>query len=95
MPNTLSIGLGGGSHIKETEGHFVSTFLHCAEIYIHMRVLQTIGPTSVGYRITDDALCSGGNVLTATDVAAVAGMVPGIDTNALSVRYSNYVVILW
>jgi N-methylhydantoinase A/oxoprolinase/acetone carboxylase beta subunit len=36
-----------------------------------------IGPQSVGYRITDEALVFGGETLTATDVAVAAG-VPGI-----------------
>jgi N-methylhydantoinase A/oxoprolinase/acetone carboxylase beta subunit len=34
----------------------------------------TVGPDSVGYEITKKALCFGGNVLTATDVAVRLGM---------------------
>ena len=35
----------------------------------------TIGPTSVGYRLTEQALVFGGDVLTVTDVAVAAGLV--------------------
>jgi N-methylhydantoinase A/oxoprolinase/acetone carboxylase beta subunit len=35
----------------------------------------TVGPDSVGYRLTEQALVFGGNVLTATDVAVAAGRV--------------------
>jgi N-methylhydantoinase A/oxoprolinase/acetone carboxylase beta subunit len=33
-----------------------------------------VGPTSVGYRLTEQALCFGGKTLTATDVAVAAGL---------------------
>ena len=36
--------------------------------------LWSVGPESVGYRLTEDALCFGGNTLTATDVAVAAGL---------------------
>src|SRR6185295_12800832 len=35
----------------------------------------TIGPTSVGYRLTEQALVFGGDVLTVTDVAVAAGLI--------------------
>jgi N-methylhydantoinase A/oxoprolinase/acetone carboxylase beta subunit len=35
----------------------------------------TIGPTSVGYRLTEQALVFGGDVLTVTDVAVAAGVI--------------------
>jgi N-methylhydantoinase A/oxoprolinase/acetone carboxylase beta subunit len=38
----------------------------------------TVGPDSVGYRVTRDALVFGGDVLTATDVVVAAGMAPGV-----------------
>ncbi len=56
MPDILSIGLGGGSIVREDED---------GEI--------TIGPDSVGYRLTDDALVFGGDILTTTDIAVAAG----------------------
>lgn len=53
MPDTLSIGLGGGSLVR-TEP-------------------VRVGPQSVGYEITTQALVFGGDVLTTTDVCVAAG----------------------
>lgn len=53
MPDTLSVGLGGGS-IVQTDP------------------LQ-VGPQSVGYEITSQALVFGGDVLTATDLVVAGG----------------------
>jgi len=55
MPDLLSIGLGGGSHVDEGP--------------------VRVGPLSVGYRLTADALVFGGDRLTATDIAVAAGLV--------------------
>ena len=55
MPDVISIGLGGGSIIREKNGEV------------------TVGPDSVGYRITEEALVFGGKTLTATDVAVRLG----------------------
>jgi N-methylhydantoinase A/oxoprolinase/acetone carboxylase beta subunit len=55
MPDLLSIGLGGGSHVG---GEPVR-----------------VGPLSVGYRLTSEALVFGGTRLTATDIAVAAGLV--------------------
>ncbi len=38
------------------------------------RAANTVGPDSVGYRLTDEALVFGGDTLTATDVAVAAGL---------------------
>jgi len=54
MPDVLSIGLGGGSLVRDTSG-------------------LTVGPDSVGYRLTERALVFGGDTLTATDIAVAAG----------------------
>ncbi len=54
MPDLISIGLGGGSHVDLDA--------------------MTIGPLSVGYRLTTDALVFGGDRLTATDVAVAGGL---------------------
>lgn len=51
MPDVVSIGLGGGSIIREHEDGTV-----------------TVGPDSVGYQITNRAVCFGGDTITATDV---------------------------
>lgn len=56
MPDILSIGLGGGSVIREQQGKI------------------TIGPDSVGYDLTSQALVFGGSVLTTTDVAVRLGL---------------------
>lgn len=56
MPDIVSIGLGGGSIVREKDGEI------------------TVGPDSVGYRITEKALVFGGDVLTATDIAVRLGM---------------------
>lgn len=57
MPDVISIGLGGGSIVRQKPNGSV-----------------TVGPDSVGYRITDEALVFGGSTLTATDVAVRLGM---------------------
>ncbi len=57
MPDVVSIGLGGGSIVRQREDGTV-----------------TVGPDSVGYRITEKALCFGGDVCTATDIAVRLGM---------------------
>jgi N-methylhydantoinase A/oxoprolinase/acetone carboxylase beta subunit len=56
MPDLISIGLGGGSHVRWDDAGL------------------RVGPESVGYRITKEALVFGGKTLTATDVAVAAGM---------------------
>jgi N-methylhydantoinase A/oxoprolinase/acetone carboxylase beta subunit len=56
MPDVISLGLGGGSIVREKNGEV------------------TVGPDSVGYQITEKALVFGGDVLTATDIAARLGM---------------------
>lgn len=56
MPDVFSIGLGGGSLVRQSPDGKV-----------------TVGPQSVGYRITQEALVFGGSTLTATDVAVFLG----------------------
>ena len=58
MPDVVSIGLGGGSIVRQKEDGTV-----------------TVGPDSVGYQITEKALCFGGDVCTTTDIAVRLGMV--------------------
>ncbi|MGL4606014.1 MAG: hydantoinase/oxoprolinase N-terminal domain-containing protein [Eubacteriaceae bacterium] len=57
MPDVASIGLGGGTIIREANEKV------------------RVGPESVGYKITKEALIFGGNTLTATDIAVRLGMV--------------------
>lgn len=67
MPDLISIGIGGGSHVD----------LDAEEV--------TVGPQSVGYRLTEEALSFGGETLTATDLEVSAGrldigsVIPDID----------------
>ncbi len=56
MPDLNSLGLGGGTIIRETEDGI------------------TVGPDSVGYRITEEAMVFGGSTMTATDIAVRLGM---------------------
>lgn len=58
MPDILSIGLGGGSIVRQSDNGEVS-----------------VGPDSVGYQITDEALIFGGNTVTATDIAVAKGII--------------------
>ena len=57
MPDVVSIGLGGGSIVRQLPDGTV-----------------TVGPDSVGYKITEKALVFGGNTVTATDIAVRLGM---------------------
>ncbi len=61
MPDLLSLGLGGGT-IVSAAGVNISPSL-------------TIGPASVGYRLTEQALVFGGDVVTVTDIAVAAGLI--------------------
>ena len=57
MPDIISIGLGGGSIVRQGPDGQI-----------------TVGPDSVGYRITSEALVFGGKTVTATDIAVRLGM---------------------
>lgn len=57
MPDVVTIGLGGGSIVREQADGSI-----------------TVGPDSVGYKITEKALVFGGDVMTATDIAVRLGM---------------------
>ncbi|ATL68815.1 hydantoinase/oxoprolinase N-terminal domain-containing protein [Nocardia terpenica] len=57
MPDVISIGLGGGSLVREFGSQGID-----------------VGPDSVGYRLTGQALVFGGDVLTATDIGVAAGV---------------------
>lgn len=54
MPDVLSLGIGGGSHVRWDNDAIA------------------VGPTSVGYRLTEEARVFGGKTLTATDIAVAA-----------------------
>lgn len=57
-----SIGIGGGSLVRQDPNTG--------------RV--TVGPDSVGFRITEEALVFGGDELTATDIVVAADIAPGV-----------------
>src|SRR3546814_19788461 len=57
MPDILAIGLGGGTRIRLDEA----------------TEAVTIGPDSVGFRLTEDAFLFGGTTLTTSDIAVEAG----------------------
>jgi len=61
MPDLLSLGLGGGTMVSPAAPKTAPAL--------------TIGPASVGYRLTEQALVFGGDVLTVTDVAVAAGLI--------------------
>ncbi len=55
MPDVLSVGLGGGSLVRQRQDGVA------------------VGPDSVGFRLSEQALVFGGDTLTATDIAVAAG----------------------
>jgi N-methylhydantoinase A/oxoprolinase/acetone carboxylase beta subunit len=54
LPDVLTVGLGGGSVVRLAEDDGSDA---------------TIGPDSIGFRLTSDAVSFGGKCLTLTDVA--------------------------
>lgn len=59
MPDVLSVGLGGGTVVRGTGAS--------------ERDPVVLGPDSVGFRITSEALVFGGDTLTTTDIAVAGG----------------------
>lgn len=64
-PDIKSIGLGGGSIVRQTDS------------------AVTIGPESVGYKLTEEAVSFGGATLTATDLSVLANPALDIGTRDL------------
>lgn len=64
MPDILSIGLGGGSHVRPEQGPVDGP----GEVSVR------VGPDSVGYRLPQEARVFGGEVLTTSDIAVAAGL---------------------
>jgi N-methylhydantoinase A/oxoprolinase/acetone carboxylase beta subunit len=77
MPDLFSLGLGGGSIVGHGETAGVSPA--CGPEARGPDIVH-VGPESVGYRLTTDALVFGGGTLTATDAAVAAGLVAIGDT---------------
>ncbi len=63
MPDLISIGLGGGTVVRDARAGNGSAL--------------AIGPDSVGYAVATEALCVGGSTLTLSDVSLVAGRLDG------------------
>jgi N-methylhydantoinase A/oxoprolinase/acetone carboxylase beta subunit len=76
IPDVLSLGLGGGSLVSTGDQpappHAPSHAPSHASSHAPPRE-PSVGPRSVGYRLTDQALVFGGTTLTATDLAVAAG----------------------
>ena len=66
MPDLLSLALGGGTMVMG---------LNAARSNVRHADPVRVGPTSVGFRLTEQALVFGGDVLTVTDVAVAAGLI--------------------
>jgi N-methylhydantoinase A/oxoprolinase/acetone carboxylase beta subunit len=73
MPDVLSLGIGGGSLVRN-----FSDAERC-----------TVGPESVGFALTSRALVFGGDTLTLTDVAVAAGRTRIGLTTALVRRFDH------
>lgn len=59
IPDTVSVGLGGGSLLRTNAAATADGI--------------TLGPDSVGHRLTTESLSFGGSTATSTDVAVVMG----------------------
>ena len=73
MPDVLSLGIGGGSLVREFSSDEKTT----------------VGPDSVGFALTSRALVFGGDTLTLTDVAVAAGRTRVGTTTALVRRFDE------
>ncbi|WP_132911001.1 hydantoinase/oxoprolinase family protein [Sphingomonas sp. BK235] len=81
MPDILALGLGGGSRIHlDREGGPAG---------------MKIGPDSVGYRITQEAMLFGGDTLTASDIAVAAGRAQFGDPAGLPALAPSVVDGIW
>jgi N-methylhydantoinase A/oxoprolinase/acetone carboxylase beta subunit len=67
MPDVTSLGIGGGSLVRD----------------FSKEELTTVGPDSVGFALPERGLVFGGDVLTLTDVAVAAGLAKVGTTTAL------------
>jgi N-methylhydantoinase A/oxoprolinase/acetone carboxylase beta subunit len=68
MPDLVSLGLGGGTMVLNASRPLGTAAPKGPDVLV-------IGPRSVGYRLTEQALVFGGTVLTVTDVAVAAGLI--------------------
>ncbi|MEM7799032.1 MAG: hydantoinase/oxoprolinase family protein [Chloroflexota bacterium] len=76
MPDLLSIGLGGGSHVVQNQEDVEEV---------------SVGPLSVGYRLTSEALIFGGERLTTSDIAVADGILKLGDATAVQALDPNLI----
>lgn len=69
MPDLISIGLGGGTIVRDPRAG--------ADAGANATDRLAIGPDSVGYAVATEALCVGGGTLTLSDVSLAAGRLDG------------------
>lgn len=67
MPDLISIGLGGGTIVRDARAGTGAV----------QGESPAIGPDSVGYAVATEALCVGGSTLTLSDVSLFAGRLDG------------------
>ena len=79
MPDTYSIGLGGGSLVQPATSLNPPIAMEGSEAGG-----IKVGPRSVGYELTEKALVFGGDILTATDVIVAGGSENIGDKSAVS-----------
>jgi N-methylhydantoinase A/oxoprolinase/acetone carboxylase beta subunit len=65
MPDILALALGGGTRIHLDPSLYEAASIADADL--------RLGPDSVGYRLTHEAMLFGGNTLTTSDIAVRAG----------------------
>jgi N-methylhydantoinase A/oxoprolinase/acetone carboxylase beta subunit len=81
MPDLISVGIGGGSLVQladpETDGGSEKAVGTSDDSESEVDTSQevTVGPESVGYRLTEEGRCFGGDILTATDIEVASGTV--------------------
>lgn len=80
MPDILAIGLGGGTCIS-TETASITQ--------------PSVGPGSVGYRITQESMIFGGETLTASDIAVALGHARFGDSSLLSSLDNDTCTHVW
>jgi N-methylhydantoinase A/oxoprolinase/acetone carboxylase beta subunit len=75
MPDVLAIGLGGGTRV-----HLDPALYGAGELD---EAAFRIGPDSLGYRLAQEGMLFGGQTLTTSDVARIAGLVSFGDADGL------------
>ncbi len=86
MPDTYSIGLGGGSLVQSASSFTPPTAMEGSEVGA-----IKIGPQSVGYELTNKALVFGGDILTTTDVIVASGSEDIGDASAVAELDSGFI----